>query len=85
MGSRAGGRFSFLEAGSRLLKMMMLAMCSVQLENLYNSIWLSPMVKKKNCKYQAREGTQNVRAQHRGADFGRHERCAFYSLLCYSV
>ena len=28
----------------RLLKMMMLAMCSVQLENLYAPICVSPMV-----------------------------------------
>ncbi len=27
-----------------VLKMMMLAMCSVQLENLYAPIWLSPIV-----------------------------------------
>ena len=35
---------SFNPIPQRLLKIMMLAMCSVQLENLYLPIWVSPMV-----------------------------------------
>ena len=35
---------SFRAMPHKVLKMMMLAMCNVQLENLYLPIWVSPMV-----------------------------------------
>ena len=35
---------SFRAIPHKVLKIMMLAMCNVQLENLYRPIWISPML-----------------------------------------
>ena len=43
-GSAPAPFHSFNAMPQSVLKMMMLAMCKVQLENLYRPIWVSPMV-----------------------------------------